>query len=109
MQVLRFSVKGADITPEPIRTPAVLYPGMTEPVRLEFTFSPEWKGTTKVAAFWSILGNEYPPKVLKDGKSCIVPFEALQRAAFKVQIMAKQNGEIHSTGKCTVYLKGGKT
>lgn len=108
MQTLRFSVKGADIAHEQIRTPSTLYPGMTEPVKLEFTFSPEWKSIPKVVAFWSMLGNEYPPQILKDGKTCIVPAEALQRAAFKVQIMGKQDGKTRSTGKCTIYLKGGK-
>ncbi len=84
-----------------------IFPGMTEPLRLEFDFSPEWKSMVKVAAFWSMMGSEYPPQVLEDGKSCMIPTEALKRAAFKVQILGKYNGQIASTNKLTVSLKGG--
>lgn len=80
-----------------------LYPGIREPVRLEFDFSESWKSVAKVAAFYSPLGNEYPPRVLDDGKSCIIPSEALAKTSFKVQILSKQL----RTNKLTVSLKGG--
>lgn len=108
MQTIKFHVSGANIEPVSARTPIKLFPGMTEPVRLEFTFSAEWEKRVKVAAFWSMMGNEYPPQPLQDGKSCIVPVEALQKAAFKVQILGKANGEKASTNRYTIYLKGGK-
>lgn len=108
MQILKFHVSGANVEQVAARTPVKLFPGMTEPVRLEFTFSPEWENRVKVAAFWSMIGNEYTPQPLQDGKSCIVPVEALQRAAFKVQILGKRNGEKASTNRHTIYLKGGK-
>ena len=84
-----------------------IFPGMTEPLRLEFDFSPEWDERKKVAGFWSMLGAEYTPQLLKDGKTCIVPAEALKKAAFKVQILGRYNGAITTTNKATVYLKGG--
>ena len=82
---------------------------MKEPVRLEFIFPPEWINRVKVAAFWSVMGREFPPQVLIDGKTCLVPTEALQGNMFKVQILGKQNGEKTSTTKCAIYLKGGRS
>lgn len=109
MKNIKLTVDGSIIRCGPACDFSGLFPGIQEPVRLEFDFSPEWKNRVKVAAFWSMLGKEYPPRALEDGKSCIVPVEALQNAAFKVQILGKQNGEKVSTTKCTVYLKGGRT
>lgn len=109
MKNLKFTVDGENIKPEPTCDFSGLFPGMTEPVRLEFDCSSEWKNRIKVAAFWSLMGKEYTPRALEDGKSCIVPPEALKNAAFRVQILGKLNGEKASTTKCTIYLKGGKT
>ena len=109
MKNLKFKVDGNRVTVDPACNSGDLLPRMTEPVRLEFTFSPEWERRVKVAAFWSMTGWEYPPQVLSDGKSCIVPVEALRNEAFRVQIIGKQNGEKSSTSKYTVFLKGDRT
>ena len=106
MKNLKFNVSGDKITPDPTCDFSGLYPRMTEPVRLEFSFSPEWEGGVKVAAFWSVMGREYPPRVIEDDMSCIVPPEALQNEIFKVQILGKHNGKKTSTFKRAVYLKG---
>lgn len=108
MRHLKLVVDGNVIKYSPAFSVDGLFPGMQEPVHLEFAFSPEWESRVKVAAFYSVMGKEYPPQALKDGKSCVVPAEALKTAAFKVQILGKHNGEKASTTKCTVYLKGGK-
>ena len=109
MKNLKFNVSGDRITPDPKCDFSGLYPRMTEPVRLEFSFSPEWKNMVKVAAFWSAMGREYSPRVIKDDLSCIVPTEALQNEVFRVQILGKQNGKKTSTSKHTVFLKGDST
>lgn len=108
MKTLKLLVDSNGIKVNPACSYDGIFPGMTEPLRLEFDFSPEWKSKTKVVSFWSMLGAEYTPQLLKDGESCIVPAEALKKAAFKVQILGRYNDTITSTNKATVYLKGGK-
>lgn len=108
MRTLKFVVDGRSVRPDSSCDFTGLFPGTETDVRAEFTFSPEWQSGVKVAAFWSMLGSEYPPRALKDGKSCMIPSEALKRAAFKVQILGKHNGITVSTDKLTVYQKGGK-
>lgn len=107
MRTLRFIVEGNTIKEDPSCNFSGLFPSENSQVKAEFNFSPEWKSMVKVAAFWSMLGNEYPPRVIKDGKTCIIPTEALRRAAFKVQILGKKNGVPASTNKLTIYQKGG--
>lgn len=103
MKVLKLQVHDDTLDYAPHFSVDGLYPGMEEPVRLEFDFSESWRSVAKVAAFYSPLGNEYPPRVLNDGKSCIVPAKALTKTSFKVQILSKQL----CTNKLTVSLKGG--
>lgn len=107
MKNLKLIVHGGAIRPDPACDYSGLFPGMKEPVRIEFAFPAEWRNGVKVAAFWSMLGKEYPPRALHDGKSCVVPPEALCNAAFRVQIFGKLNGEKVSTAKYTIHLKGG--
>lgn len=109
MRTLKFVVDGSTIRPDPSCDFSGLFPGAETSVKAEFSFSPEWKSMVKVAAFWSMMGSEYPPQVLKDGKSCMIPAEALKRAAFKVQVLGKYKGVPTSTDKLTIYQKGGKT
>lgn len=109
MKNLKLLVDGSVIKFTPTCNFKGLFPGMTEPLQLDFDFSPEWESGAKVAAFWSMSGKEYSPQILKGGKSCKVPVEALQRDAFKVQILGSMNGERTSTTKCTIYLEGGRT
>jgi hypothetical protein len=91
MRVLRFIVTNSTITQDPTCNFEGLVPGAGEPIRAEFSFSPEWKSSAKVVGIWSILGHEYTPQVLKDGKSCAIPYEALNKAAFKLQVLGKCN------------------
>lgn len=81
---------------------------MTEPVRLTFEFSPEWKNRPKVVSFSSLAGKEFPPLVLKSN-SCIIPAAVLANPAFKVRILGKDQNETYRTTTCTIYLEGGST
>lgn len=108
MKVLKFIVNENTLETDFGNNSTGLYPGIKETILIEFSFSPEWKNRVKVAAFWSVTGREYPPQHLTDGRSCLVPPEALQGATFKVQILGKSNGEKFVTNKCSVRLKGGR-
>ena len=104
MRTLQFIVSGQEIRLDPSCDVSKLNPGSTDQVQAIFTFSKEWTSTPKVAAFYSRLGNEYPPQILKDGKSCMIPIEALHKRVFKVQILGK-NGL--ATDRLEIDQKGG--
>lgn len=108
MKTITVHVDGSSIKLDSNYNPKDLFPGIQEPVQLEFVTSNEWRNRVKVAAFWSVSGREYSPRVLEDGKTCLVPEEALRGAVFKIQLFGKANKEKISTTKCSVYLKGGR-
>lgn len=108
MRALKFVVEEQKITQDPNCDFTGLFPGTENYIRLEFTFSPEWKNRVKVASFWSMLGKEYEPRVLDTQSSCLVPSEALARRAYKVQIIGKNpDGSKITTDKITIYQNGG--
>lgn len=107
MRTLKFIVDGQVIRQDPNCDFTGLVPGTEGYLQAEFTFSSEWNGYVKVAAFYSMLGKEYTPQVLKDGKTCIIPSEALERRAFKIRIIGKKDGSKFATNKITVFQKGG--
>lgn len=108
MRTLRFIVDGETIKQDPSCDFSGLFPKTNSEIHAEFVFSPEWKSRVKVAAFWSMLDKEYPPQVLEDDNTCLIPAEALFRPAFKVQILGKHRGRLFKTNTLTVYQKGGK-
>ncbi len=108
MRTLKFIVNGFEIKPNPNCDFTGLYPGTEGYLRAEFSFSSEWRNCVKVAAFYSNLGTEYPPRLLKDGKSCIIPAEALRRKTFKIRVIGKDGDIKIRTNKVTVSQNGGK-
>lgn len=108
MRTLKFIVDKQTIRPDPNCNFTGLIPGTENYLRAEFSFSNEWENTVKVVAFWSILGNEYEPQELKDGKSCIIPSEALSKVSFKIQVLGKKGKTRLSTNKLTVSQTGGR-
>lgn len=109
MRILKFIVDDQIIKQNPKCDFSNLVPGTEQYVQAEFSFSPEWNGYTKVAAFWSLFGKEYPPQVLKDGKTCIIPTEALKRRAFKIQIVGKKKDTKMTTNKIQINQNGGES
>lgn len=109
MRILKFIVDNQIIRADPTCDFSGLVPGTKGYLRAEFSFSPEWRGCTKVAAFWSMMGREYPPQILEDGKSCLIPEEALKRRTFKVQVIGKNSEVQLTTNKAVVNQDGGKT
>lgn len=108
MRTLRFIVDDQIIRIDPTCDISHLVPGSQGYLLAEFAFSKEWDGCSKVAAFYSPLGREYPPRVLADGKTCVIPFEALEKRTFKVQVIGKKGSLRLQTNKVVVKQNGGK-
>lgn len=108
MRTIKFIVEGQIIRLDPSCNLDELVPGYPGPVQAEFSFSSDWNGATKIASFFSRLGHEYDPKILYDGKSCVIPAEALQKRYFKVKIFGRKRGETITTNKVAVRQNGGK-
>ena len=107
MRTLRFIVEGQIIKQDPNCDFTNLIPGTEGYLQAEFSFSPEWRNCVKVAAFWSPVGKEYPPQVLEDGRTCIIPIEALERKVFKVGVIGKNQTLKLTTNKVAVIQNGG--
>lgn len=112
MRTLRFIVDDETIKNDPSCNFDGLFPGRNPDIKAEFMFSKEWDNTVKVAAFWSVLDNEYEPQVLIDN-CCNIPKEALARASFKIQVLGRKskpafNKATLSTNKLTIRQTGGK-
>lgn len=110
MKTLRFIVENQIIKQDPNCDFSNLIPGSKGYLIAEFSFSKEWEHMTKVVGFYSPLGREYPPRVLADGKTCVIPFEALEKRIFKVQVIgqSKDLNQKLKTNKVAVYQTGGK-
>lgn len=108
MRTLKFIVDKQIIRQDPNCDFSGLVPGTDGYLQAEFTFSSEWRDTVKVAAFYSRMGKEYPPQVLEDGKTCMIPAEALSKSIFGVKIIGKKEGLKLATNKILVWQTGGK-
>lgn len=108
MRTLRFVVDGQIIMQDPGCDFSNLVPGSNGYLQAEFLFSKDWDGYAKIASFWSATGREYEPQILKDGKTCMIPAEALTKRIFKVQVMGKHRGTYVKTNKVEVVQNGGK-
>lgn len=107
MRTLRFIVDQQHVKRDPTCNFEGLVPGAYNCLKAEFVFSSDWNGCTKVAAFYSPLGRELPPQVLKDGYSCVIPMEAVARRSFKIQLVAKKGNLKLTTNKIEIK-QGGK-
>lgn len=107
MRTLKFVVDGQIIKNDPDCDFSNLVPGGKECVKLEFSFSSNWNGYTRGVEFSSALGKKFPPKLLIDGKTCIVPTEALARRVFKVRVVGKKRNTTITTNKIEVKQNGG--
>ena len=106
MRTLKFIVDKQLITKDPNCDFEGLVPGTEQYLQAEFSFSPEWNDCAKVASFYSVMGKEYTPQILKDGKTCIIPAEALKKRKFSIRIFGKGAHSI-VTNKVTVDQNGG--
>lgn len=108
MRVLKFIVDNRGLRKDPTcNFTSTISGDKNSRVRAEFAFSPEWESTSvRVAGFWS-KGIEYPPQVLIDGKTCMIPTEVLSTNTFELQILGKKNTATMKTNKLQVRLNGG--
>lgn len=106
MRVLRFIVDGETIKEDPTCDFRGLFPMRNQNINAEFLFSSEWKNKIKVVAFWSMFGTEYEPQQLNDLNTCIIPSEALDKAAFKIQVLGKRGTKKLITNKLTILQTG---
>lgn len=104
MRTLRFIIEGSNIRPDPQCDFKSLVIGASTPIQAEFTFSKEWANSPKVVGFYSRLGKEYTPQPLKDGRTCLIPAEALEKRFFKIRVLGR-NGL--KTNKLEIDQKGG--
>ena len=107
MRTLKFIVNNQSITPDPQCDFSNITPGTEGHLTAEFTFSKDWNGYVKAATFYSLMGTEYTPQILKDGKSCVIPAEALKRRVFKIQVFGKKGDVKIQTNRITVKQDGG--
>ena len=106
MRTLRFIVDKQIIKQDPNCDFSNLFPGTEGYLQAEFSFSPEWKDCVKVAAFYSPMGRELPPQELRDGRTCIIPTEALEYSAFKIRVFGRKKDFKITTDKIVVLQKG---
>lgn len=108
MRTLRFIIDGQAIKPDPTCDFSGLFLRKNSNACAEFVFSSEWNGVTKVAAFWSMLNEEYKPQVIDEKNTCIIPIEAFTRAAFRVQVLGMKGSKKLTTNKLVVLQTGGR-
>ena len=111
MKTLRFIVENQILKLDPTCDCSDLVPGTKGYLNAEFSFSKEWDDMAKVVGFYSPLGREYSPRVLTDGRTCIIPFEALEKRVFKVQVIGQSSDFKRKikTNKVAIHQDGGKT
>lgn len=109
MRTLKFIVQNQIIEKDPDCDFDDLVPGTEGYLQASFSFSPEWNGCVKVAAFYSQMGTEYEPQILRDGKTCMIPSEALKRRIFKVQVIGQNSSKRLTTNRLAVNQNGGRS
>ena len=107
MRVLKFIVTGKTLEQDPSCDFSGLFPEREDRIKAVFSFSKEWDRAIKVAAFVSVMGTEYTPQVLDDENSCFIPKEALNKPAFKIQILGRTAKTNLNTNSLTIYQRGG--
>ena len=108
MRTVNFIVNKQTLSLDPACDVSDLVPGTKGYLLAKFSFSSEWNGCVKVAAFFSNLGKEYEPQILANGTTCVIPSEALAKSIFKVQVVGRKDDYDISTNKVTVHQRGGK-
>lgn len=108
MRTLRFIVDGQIITKDPNCDFEGLVPGTVGYLQAEFSFSPEWNGCAKVAAFYSPMGRELTPRILTDGKTCMIPADVTKLGTFQVGVIGQKGDFEIKTDKVLVKQNGGK-
>lgn len=107
MKTLKFNVTGQFITLDPSCSEEDLIPGTNGYMQAKFEFSSDWDNCLKVVAFYSNLGREFTPQLLKADNVCDIPSEVLKRSIFKLKVFGKNPNYELCTDKFTVCQRGG--
>lgn len=107
MRTLKFIIDGQIIKKDPNCDFSGLVPGTEGYLNARFSFSPEWNGCAKVAAFYSNFGREHGAMVLEDGVSCKIPATALAKKTFYIRVFGKKKDFKITTNKVSVDQDGG--
>ena len=105
-RILRFKVDGQLIEKDPTCDFSGLTPGTNGYLTAEFNFSREWDGCVKVVGFRS-GNNEYEPKVLRDGRFCIIDEDVLKRPMFYIYVVGKKGEYRIKTNEVAIKQNGG--
>lgn len=89
MRILRFTVNGQILEPDPECDFTGLISGTEGYLQAEFVFDSEWTGCRVAASFFN-LGKEYPT-IVENGK-CEIPAKALDFQDFYVQLTGIRDG-----------------
>ena len=108
MRTLAFVIDKQIIKQDPTCDFSGLVPGTDGYLQASFSFSPEWNGCAKVASFYTIMGKECKPQVLEDGKTCMIPAEALKGRAFKIKVYGVKKDFAITSDRIVVFQNGGK-
>lgn len=108
MRTLKFIVDSTTIKQDPTCSFEGLFPGPNQQIEAEFSFSSEWENIPKVAAFYSLLGKEFPPQVLNEENRCRISPEALNLPAFRMQLLGINGNTMLSSNIITIFQRGGK-
>lgn len=108
MRTLKFIIEGQIIKPDPSCDFSNIIPGTEGYLQLDIEFSSEWDDCAKAVGFFSMNGKEYLPQVLKDGRTCMIPKEALKNRKFKIQVVGVRPGYSINTNKIIINQDGGK-
>lgn len=107
MRTLKFIVNNQTISQDPNCDFTGLVPGSDGYLQAEFVLPSSWRNGTIVASFWSALGKEYEPQMVRSDGTCNIPTEALTKRIFKIQLIGiGKDGKRMKTNKVIVMQNG---
>lgn len=106
IRTLKFIVNGQIIEKDPKCDFSGLVPGTEQYLKVEFSFSPEWTGYDKVVQF-KRFKTEFTPQILVDGKSCLIPADALKQKMFNIKILGRKGNVKLKTNSILIVQDGG--
>lgn len=106
MRELKFIVNGQLLSRDPECDFSGIVPGSEDYIKAKFSFSKEWDKCVKVVEFTSGI-HEYPPKVISELNTCLIPYEALKRPIFNIRVLGQKDTLKLKTNKVSVKQEGG--
>lgn len=107
MRLLKFIVDKQKLEIDPDCDFSGLVKGSAGYLKADFSFSSEWDGFVKVISFETIRGEkEFTPQILKDGRRCYIPSEALEERRFRIRVLGKKDNSKLITNTLTITQGG---